>query len=89
MAKDQVSLDLAAARAEEDLRAFTEGFVPLSVASATAFHQAHGNTRAIVSRDDYDDALNIAAAARTRRIPLYTVHNPRDGRVEVPGDRTR
>lgn len=48
-----------------------ESFVPLCVAAAITFHQAHGSTRAIRTRNDFDDALNIAASALARLVPIY------------------
>jgi hypothetical protein len=63
--------------------------LPLPVAAAIAFHQAHGNTKAIVSRRDYDDALNIAAAALSRLVTIYVMRDPREGRVPLAVDLTR
>ena len=62
------------ARIRELWRASQEAFVPLPVAAAITFHQAHGSTRAIATRADFDDALNIAATALARLIPLYAPH---------------
>lgn len=50
--------------------------VPLAVAAAMTFHQVHGNTKAVVTRPDYDDALNIAASALARLVPIYARRNP-------------
>jgi hypothetical protein len=61
-------------------------YMPLAVAAAAAFHQAHGSTRAIVSRDDYEDALNIAAAALSRLLTIYRLRDAREGRVPVKID---
>jgi hypothetical protein len=63
--------------------------LPLAVAAAIAFHQAHGNTRAIVTRGDYNDALNIAAAALSRLIAIRVVRDPRDGRTPLTVDLTK
>jgi len=83
MPKDEVRLEQERQRTEELLQNASDAYTPLAVAAAIVFHQAHGNTRAIVTRRDYDDALNIAAAALTRLIPLYTLRDPREGRVTV------
>ena len=58
----------------------------MSVAAAITFHQAHGNTKAIVTRDDYDDALNIAASALSRLIPILALRDPREERVAITVD---
>lgn len=65
------SFEEESARTRDLWRASQEAFVPLSVAAAMAFHQAHGTTRAIVTRQDFDDALNIAATALARLIPIH------------------
>lgn len=83
MPKDEVRLEQERERTEELLQDARDAYVPLAVAAALVFHAAHGNTRAIVTRRDYDDALNIAAAALSRLIPLYTLRDPREGRVTV------
>jgi hypothetical protein len=86
MPKDEVRLEQERQQTEELLQNARDAYVTLSVAAATAFHQAHGNTRAIVTRQDYEDALSIAAAALSRLIPLYTLRDPREGRVSVAVD---
>ncbi|HZM34451.1 MAG TPA: hypothetical protein VFC18_08135 [Burkholderiales bacterium] len=83
MPNDDVRLEQEKQRTEDLLQNASDAYIPLAVAAALAFHQAHGNTRAIVNRRDYDDALNIAAAALSRLIPLYTLRAPRQGRVPV------
>ena len=83
MPKDEVRLEQERQRTEELLQDARDAYVPLAVAAAIVFHQAHGNTRAIVTRQDYEDALGIAAAALSRLIPLYTLRDPREGRVTV------
>jgi hypothetical protein len=47
--------------------------MPLSVAAAIAFHTAQRGTKAIRSPLDYMEALNIAAAALSRLIPIYAM----------------
>jgi hypothetical protein len=83
MPNDDVRLEQEMQRTQELLRNARDGYVPLAVAAAIVFHQAHGNTRAIVNRRDYDDALNIAAAALSRLIPLYTARDPEAERVPI------
>jgi signal transduction histidine kinase len=84
-------IDLAAEvlRAQEASRDRQAPYLPLSVAAAIAFHQAHGSTKAIVTRADYNDALNIAASALSRLIPILTLRDPREGRVAISVDLVR
>ena len=89
MPDEMVSLEAAGTRASELLSGLESGFVPLSVAAAVAFHQAHGGRQAMVTRQDYDDALNIAAAALSRLIPIYEVKEAKVGLVPVAIDLTR
>jgi hypothetical protein len=88
---DERTLDLEAERlaADEYWRTQEAGQIPLAVAAAIAFHQVHGNTRTILTREDYDDALNIAATAISRLIAVYAVKDPRDGRVPLAIDLTK
>ena len=81
MTEDQVRLEAEAERATALLQGGHDYYVPLAVAAAIAFHQAHGSTKAIVSRGDYDDALNLAAAALSRLLTVYALRDPRQGRV--------
>lgn len=85
---DERALNLEAMRmAADDLwRARQSMHVPLAVAAAITFHQVHGNTKAIAGRTDYDDALNIAASAISRLIPVYELSDPREGRKPLAID---
>jgi hypothetical protein len=67
----------------------TDAYYPLPTAAAITFHQVHRNTTAIVSRRDYDEALGIAAAALSRLISIYTLRDPREGRVAIAVDLTK
>jgi hypothetical protein len=89
MTDDLVRLELEAERTTALLQRAQDFYLPLSVAAAIAFHQAHGNTKAIVTRQDYDDALNIAAAALSRLITIYILRDPREGRVALAVDLTQ
>ena len=89
MTEDQVRLEVEAERTTALLQGAHDLYLPLSVAAAIAFHQAHGNTKAIVTRKDYDDALNIAAAALSRLIAVYVVRDPRVGRTPLAVDLTQ
>lgn len=89
MPDEMVSLEAAGMQANELVRGLEGSFVPLALAAAITFHQAHGNSNAIVSREDYDDALNIAAAALSRLIPLYELKDPKVGRERLLIDLTR
>lgn len=86
MPEDQVSLEVEGQRANALFQRVEDLYLPLCVAAAITFHQVHGNTRAIVSRNDYDDALNIAAAALSRLLPIYVLQDPRQGRVALAVD---
>jgi hypothetical protein len=81
-----VSLDVERARIDEFSRTIGGTYVPLAVAAALTFHQAQGGTKAIVTRQDYEDALSIAAAALSRLVRIYTLKDPREGRVAVSVD---
>lgn len=84
-----VHLELEAERTTALLQGTHDFYLSLPVAAAIAFHQAHRNTKAIVSRQDYDDALNIAAAALSRLLTIYVLRDPREGRVALPIDLTQ
>jgi hypothetical protein len=84
MPEPAVRLEAELARLEDAMRGRAASYVPVCVAAALTFHAAHRNTRAIMTREDYEDALNMAAAALSRLIPVYRVADPRDGHTEVP-----
>ena len=73
---------------ESPSRPSGQTYLALSVAAAEAFHAVHHSTKTIKNRRDYDDALNIAATALSRLIPVYVVENPRRGRQAVRIDLT-
>jgi hypothetical protein len=85
---DEVCLDAEARRTRARLQQ-DGAFCPLAAAAALAFHQVHRNATAIVSRRDYDNALGIAAAALSRLICIYTLRDPREGRVAIAVDLTK
>ena len=66
-----VSFDLERAHVEELLQRALGGHIPLAVAAASAIHVVSRNTHEIISRREYDAALDIAAAAIARLIPVY------------------
>jgi len=89
---DLVDLQAELARTEElssRTRGIADAHMSLAVAAALTFHQVHGNTKAIVTRQDYDDALNISASALSRLVAVYTRRDAREGRVAVAVDLTR
>jgi hypothetical protein len=61
------------------LQRVEHNYLPLHVAAAITFHQAYGAKNAVISRSDYDDALNIAAAALSRLMHVYTLRSPGKG----------
>ena len=79
------SFEEESARTRDLWRASQESFVPLPVAAAITFHQAHGSTRAITTRADFDDALNIAATALARLIPLYAAQASQPLPIDLAG----
>lgn len=90
MAEDEVRLEFEAERATAELQQRGEDmYLPLAVAAAITFHQVHRSTKAIVTRQDYDDALSIAAAALSRLIPIYSLRDPRLGRLAIKVDLTK
>ena len=64
----------------------SDPYLPLSVAAATAFHSVHHGAQAITNRREYDDALNMTAAALAGLIPLYVLKDPRRGRQRLAFD---
>jgi len=73
-------------RAEEWWRGGADEHVPIDVAAGMAFVRVYGNTKAIRTRQDYDDALNIMGATLSRLIPVYALKDPREGRQPVAID---
>lgn len=55
-------------------RSSAEPHVPLSLAAALAFHEAHRTPELFVAQPDYDDALNMAAAALSCVVDIYAIH---------------
>lgn len=85
----QLSLKVERLRVEASWRSDAGEFVPLAVAAALAFHEAQSDTNASVDADDYNRALDIAASALSRLLPLFTVRDPREGPVAITVDLTR
>jgi len=86
MAEDQVDLDAELRRINGMWQELDLSCIPLAFASAMAFHQVYGSGRGVVSRRDYDDALNLTAVALSRLIAVYTTSDPIAGRVPVQID---
>ena len=72
-----VSLDLERARIEQELQHTPDERVPLPVAAAGAMHLVCRNTHDLIARSAYDDALNIAAVAISRLVPVFALTDPR------------
>ena len=79
----QVSVEVERLRVEQAWRSASDGYIPMPMAAAMTFHKVHCATGAVISRRDYDEALNIAAAAVSRLIPLYGLSD-RGERKQVP-----
>jgi hypothetical protein len=74
-------------RADHEWRIGQESYLALSAAAALAFHDAQGrSTKAIISRQDHDDALNIAASALSRLLMIYVFDEAARMRVAVKLD---
>jgi hypothetical protein len=89
MLEDQIRLEAEAESASALFQRVQDIYLPLPAAAAIVFHEVHRNANAVVSRSDYDAALSIAAAALSRLISIYTLRNPREGRVAVAVDLTK
>ena len=85
----RVSLEVERLRCEDLWRDQGTEYLSLSVAAAIAFHQAHSNTNAIVSFDDYNDALNIAASALSRLIRIHSGEGRHQADAALKIDLTR
>jgi hypothetical protein len=84
-----VNLEAEQARANDALRGLENSYVPLAVAAAVAFHQASDGMETIVTREDYEDALCMAAAALSRLAPVYQLRDLPEGRVTLHVDLTQ
>lgn len=72
MAKEPpFSFEEQVTRLQEAWRASEHDFVPLRVAAAMTFHPANGSAQAIATRQDFEAALNLAATAVARLVPVY------------------
>jgi len=58
-------------RMEELWHSIKDHYAALAVAAARTFHLAQQARAVSVDRDDYHEALNIAATALSRLIPIY------------------
>jgi hypothetical protein len=88
ISNEQIRLEVESERTNALLERIEHIYLPLHVAAAITFHQAYGSNNAVISRSDYDDALNIAAAALSRLMHVYTMREPREGRVALAVDLT-
>lgn len=61
-------------------RSSGDSHVPLPLAAALALHEAHGGAADVVAELEYEDALNLAAAALSRLVSIYTI----DERTRLP-----
>jgi len=71
------------------LQSVDRAYFPLAAAAAIAFHEAHRGATTCTSRRDYDGALDIAAAALSRLLPVYTLRDARGERATLVVDLTR
>lgn len=58
--------------------------VPLSLAATLAFHEAHDGAGASMPEPEYDNALDLAAAALSRLLTVYTIDQHTRRPVSAP-----
>jgi len=86
MSDDKVDLASERERIDAVWRNMSQTHVSLPLAAALAFHQVRGGQPALVNRQDYDDALNLAAAALSRLVTVYVTEDSGQGRVPIAVD---
>ena len=79
----ELNLELEYLRTCNLWRSILESDVPMAVAAAMLFHRLYGDRRNLIKRAAYDEALNIAASALSRLVPVYTIGAVTGRRVEV------
>jgi hypothetical protein len=84
-----VSLDLERARVEQILQNAVGRRVPLAIAASSAIHMVSRNTHDMIARGEYDHALDIAAAAISRLVPVFALAHPCEGEEALQIDITR
>ena len=89
MPHDEVRLEIEAQRTRALWQRVDDVYFPLAVAAGIAFHQAYPSATTCVSRQDYEGALDIAAAALSRLIPVYAMRTPPGGRATLVVDLAR
>lgn len=89
MHEDLVNLAREGERASREIDRLDETHVALCVAAAITLHRVHADAESVVTRADYEDALNIAAAALSRLITVFTVDDSRAGRNALRVDLVR
>jgi hypothetical protein len=67
----QVDLEAKRLQIEQSWRGMHDNYVGMPVAAAKIFHEIRGSAALFVSQDEYEDALNIAASALSRLMPVY------------------
>jgi len=84
--RQQLNLEVERLRTErfveETLR---DTYIPMPVAAAMTFHELHGRSKRVVYRDEYDAVLDLAAAALSRLIPVYTLSKAQEP-IEAKAD---
>jgi len=77
-----LSLEVERLRVHRLWRDSQASSVPLALAASLTLHEVHRGTDAPIEERDYVRALDIAASALSRLIPVYTLGNA--GQVRVP-----
>jgi len=81
-----VSLDLERARVELILQNARGRRVPLVIAASSAIHMVSRNAHDLIARGQYDNALDIAAFAISRLVPVFALAHPSEGEEAVAID---
>ena len=77
----RLDLESELQQTEQSWRGSQDSYVSMAVAAAKTLHQVRSSAKVFVHREDYDDALNIAACALSRLMPIY--------RLGVDGQRVK
>jgi hypothetical protein len=88
MTDDEVRLEIESQRTAVLRHSVEDVYIPLAIAAGIVFHQAHPGAASSVSRQDYEGALDLAAAALSRLIPVYVMRDPPGERATLMVDLT-
>jgi hypothetical protein len=86
MLTEPVNLATQQERLDQLLERSQEHYLELRVAAAAVFHCIYDGVTADVPADDYDRALEMAAAALSRIVPIYAQGLPDGGQNRIDVD---